>query len=120
MHFDLFNEDFLLPLVVFSFFAFVFKTLLNYMERRQMIKEKVDVNFIKPEKNTIVDVPPVYSSLKYGLLFLALSLGLFFGEMQGGDEYNPLPFFIYTLMFGGIGLLVNFGILKLMGKKKEE
>ncbi|BDD05912.1 hypothetical protein [Aureibacter tunicatorum] len=115
MEFDIFSQSVIIPLIVFGSLFLSFKILLDYLERKNMIKNNVTYDSIYGSEKS--ETPPLYSSLKYALLLIGVATGLWVGELQGGNINEPLPFFIFIMLFGGISLLINYFILRKMLKK---
>lgn len=100
-------EDILIPI---SFFAFVFATFYIYIttrnkERMAMIEKGADPTLFKTKAPSAM-----FFTLKAGLLFIGVALGVLFGSllanaagMEEGAAYVSMIF-----LFGGIGLVVGY------------
>ncbi len=108
-------EDILIPI---SFFAFVFATFYIYIstrnkERMAMIEKGADPTLFKTKApNTM------FFTLKAGLLFIGVALGVLFGNLLtngAGMEEGP-AYVSMIFLFGGIGLVIGY----LFQSKKTE
>ncbi|WP_372776848.1 DUF6249 domain-containing protein [Mangrovibacterium sp.] len=100
------NEEILIPI---SFFALIFAMFYIFFmtrnkERMAMIEKGVDpIQFKGKLPNTM------FLTLKTGLLFIGVALGVLFGYlltntgMEEGSAYVSMIF-----LFGGIGLVVGY------------
>jgi len=105
-------SDILIPLafmaaVVLSLF-FYFKT--RHQERMAMIEKGFELQ----EKKT-----KTYLTLKTGIFFIGIALGLFFGYLlnKNTEVDDVISFFVMVLLFGGISLVVNHFITMKLDKK---
>lgn len=108
------NEEIIIPV---SFFALIFAMFYIYFstrnkERMAIIEKGIDpVQFKSKLPNTM------FLTLKAGLLFIGVALGVLFGNiltnvgLEEGSAYVSMIF-----LFGGIGLVVGYII---QSKKSE-
>jgi len=79
-------------------------------ERMKLIEQGVN-----PDEGLSISEYRKQSNLKNGVLFLSLGLGLFIGHLLV-INYEQMDYFItyatMLLIFGGIGFLINYMILK--------
>lgn len=107
-------EDILIPL---SFFALVFGLAYMYWstrhkERMSMLDKGADPSLFRSKMPSTQ-----FLTLKAGLLFMGVALGVLFGNllyMNAGMEEGP-AYVSMIFLFGGIGLVVGY----LIQSKKE-
>jgi hypothetical protein len=100
-------EEILIPI---SFFAFVFATFYIYIttrnkERMAMIEKGAD-----PKMFQIKMPNSLFLTLKTGLLFIGVALGVLFGNLltnAAGMEEGP-AYVSMIFLFGGIGLVLGY------------
>lgn len=97
-----------------TFHAAVFGILYFYFrnrnrERMLMIEKGIDPSIFlkKPNRNSS-------AALKYGLFFVGLAVGIFFGGILSNSAIlnEEVAYFSMILLFGGIGLLLFYVIDK--------
>jgi hypothetical protein len=110
------NEAIVIPV---SFFAFVFAMLYVYLttrnkERMAMIEKGADPTIFK-----VPSEPSKFVTLKFGLFFMGLAIGVLFGnileaytELDDGAAYISMIF-----LFGGLGLVAGYWF---QSKKEKE
>lgn len=105
-------EDILVPLAFFS--AVVLSLYFYFRTRHQERMAMIDKGFELKEKK-----PRSHQTLKTGIFFIGISLGLFFGYLLKKftiiDEV--IAFFTMILLFGGISLVVNHYISLQLNKR---
>jgi hypothetical protein len=86
-----------------------------YMKTKNQERMKLIEKGINPDEGLSISEYRKQSYLKNGVIFVSLGSGLFIAHMLV-INYNPLDKFItyltLLLIFGGIGFLVNFMIIK--------
>ena len=101
------NEDIVIPV---SFFALVFALFYMYWttrnkERMAMIEKGADPTLFKTKlPNTL------FLTLKAGLLFIGVALGVLFGSLiEANSNMEEGPAYVSMIfLFGGIGLVVGY------------
>ncbi len=106
------NSDIFVPLIIFGFFAYVIKILSDNRVRNRLIEkgildEKVKFLYLDTfqKKN--------FSSLKWGMVLIALGLALFIGEILPEDNQEEMTFGL-MLLFAGIAFLIYYFLTKRM------
>ena len=102
-------------LIPLAFMAAVVLSLFFYFKtRNQERMAMIEKGFELQEKRT-----KTYLTLKTGIFFIGLALGLFFGYLL--KKYTvideEISFFVMVLLFGGISLVVNHYITLKLDKK---
>lgn len=100
-------EEILIPI---SFFAFVFATFYIFIttrnkERMAMIEKGTDPKLFRTQLSG-----NMFFTLKVGLLFIGVALGVLFGNLlanSAGMEEGP-AYVSMIFLFGGIGLVVGY------------
>jgi len=108
-------ENFVEALIPIAFIAAVVLSLFFYYRtRNQERMAMIEKGFELQEKKT-----KTYQTLKTGIFFIGIALGLFFGYLL--KKYTTIDevisFFIMVLLFGGISLVVNHFIILKLDKK---
>jgi len=112
------DTDFMIPIVFFGVIAYIIKIAVENRTRRILI-EKGEINenlkYLYADK-FIYAVP---SSLKWGMVLIALGLAFLFSEIFdfGMDEETAL--FSLMFLFGGAALIIYYFIGSNMLKKEE-
>ena len=105
-------EDILIPIAFFA--AVVLSLFFYYRTRNQERLAMIEKGFEFKEKKSVP-----YLTLKTGIFFIGLALGLFFGYLL--KKYTvideEISFFVMVLLFGGISLVVNHYITLKLDKK---
>ena len=86
-----------------------------YMRTKNQERMKLIDKGIDPDKGLNITDYRKQTYLKNGILMLALGLGLFVGHIfvKIFDKLdNFLPYLIALLVFGGLGFLINYSIIK--------
>ena len=105
--------EILIPLIVFAaLFGTVF-VIVSARNRERMAMIEKGYEFKKEKK------PISFLSIKTGIFFIGVALGLFLGYLL--KEYTiideVIAFFSMVLLFGGISLVVNHFIALKLDKK---
>ena len=97
-------------LIPISFFAFVFATFYIFIttrnkERMAMIEKGTDPTLFKGRM-----YGSMFFTLKAGLLFIGVALGVLFGNLlTNGTGMEEGPAYVSMIfLFGGIGLVVGY------------
>jgi hypothetical protein len=104
------------PLTLLLIIAFPVCGLIGfYIKTKNQERIKLIEKGINPDDELNISDYRKQTNLKVGVLFLALAFGLFAGHILV-ISYDTLdPFITYLtmlLLFGGIGFLINFLILR--------
>jgi len=104
------NSDIFIPLIIFGFFAYVIKILSdnrvrNRLIEKGMVDEKVKFLYLDTfhKRN--------FSSLKWGMVLIALGLALFIGEILPEHNQEEMTFGL-MLLFAGIAFLIYYFLSK--------
>lgn len=107
------DSEVVISLAVFATIYGIFHLFVRRKERLALIEKGVDASIFKQEENA-------YPSLKYGLLFIGIAIGLFLGALL--DAYTSLndgvAYFASVFLFGGLGLLLYYYIAKARAEKE--
>ena len=109
-------EEFI-PIVMFIVLAFIVKTIPDNSTRRYIVKEgnvNEDLKYLFMDQQNY-GVP---SSLKWGIVFIAVGAAILVGQFVPADDKE---LFIFSAMFiaGGLGLLLYYFIAKREIAKQE-
>jgi len=108
-------EDFIDALVPIAFMATVVLSLFFYFRTRNQERlAMIEKGFELQEKRT-----KTYLTLKTGIFFIGIALGLFFGYLlkKNTEIDEVISYFVMVLLFGGISLVVNHFIILKLDKK---
>lgn len=107
------QTEILVPLGAFAMVYGIIALSIRRKERMALIEHKMDASIFAQEKNC-------FSSLKYGLLFFFVGIGLLIanGLVAYGIMDSDVAFFSMAFLFGGIALIVDFFIERM--KKNEQ
>jgi len=104
------------PLGIFLIIAFPICGLIGYyMKTKNQERMKLIEQGVNPDEGLNISEYRKQTTLKNGVLFLSLGLGLFIGHLLVINYEQMDSFIAYAtmlLIFGGIGLLINYLILK--------
>lgn len=102
------------PAVVFvSFFAFVLgvtKVLSDNWTKRTLIGSRVSDDVVRTLFRKESD-PEMFAALKWGIVLVALGLGLIVSQQLHASFQEPLAWGV-VLVFGGVGLLAYYAIAR--------
>lgn len=103
------ETEFLIPISLFAMVFGIVYLVVRRKERLAMIEKGVDLQSIEPEKR-------VPSSLKWGMLFVGIGLGIFVGRLLSLYTClgEPEAFFSMVFMFGGTSLILYHLIARKM------
>ena len=105
------QEEFFVTLVFITGFALIFG--LFYLRNRE--------NMALVEKGMnpreIINRPAPYRNLKWGLLMVGCGIGVFLAYLMSNyalhlDDDNPVMYFSFLGIFGGLGLITSYSIEK--------
>ena len=102
-------------LIPLAFMAAVVLSLFFYFKtRNQERMAMIEKGFELQEKRT-----KTYLTLKTGIFFIGIALGLFFGYLlKNNTEVDEvISYFVMVLLFGGISLVANHFITLKLDKK---
>lgn len=100
-------------LVLVGFFAFVLgvtKVLSDNWTKRTLIGSRVSDDVIRTLFRKGSD-PELFAALKWGIVLLALGLGLIVSQYLPSRFEEPLAWGV-VLVFGGVGLLAYYAIAR--------
>lgn len=105
-------SDIFVPLIIFGFFAYVIKILSdnrirNRLIEKGMLDEKVKFLYLDSFQKRN------FSSLKWGMVLIALGLALFIGKILPEDYQEEMTFGL-MLLFAGIAFLIYYFLSKRM------
>ena len=104
------------PLGIFLIIAFPICGLFGYyMKTKNQERMKLIEQGVNPDEGLNISEYRKQTTLKNGVLFLSLGLGLFIGHLLVINYEQMDSFIAYAtmlLIFGGIGFLINYLILK--------
>lgn len=106
------DSEIFIPLIIFGFFAYVIKILSDNRVRNRLIeKGLVDekVKFLYHDNFRLKN----FTSLKWGMLLIALGAALFIGQLLPYDAQEELTIGLMFL-FGGIAFLSYYFLAKKM------
>lgn len=105
--------EFLIPIALFAMIFGIVYLIVRKKERLTLIEKGMDASIFEMQKNGL-------SSLKWGLLFVGIGVGILLGRTLVAysciDE--PAAYFSMICLFGGIALIL-FHIISLRFQKKE-
>ncbi len=106
-------QEILIPAIIFSTIYGIFHLFIRRSERLTMMEKGIDASLFYPKNPA-----PVYSSLKFGMLFIGVGLGILLANILVATtvitEEVAYPAFIF--LFAGIALVMNF----IIDKKDKE
>ena len=101
------TRDFLVSIAAFATaFGIIYVIVITrYRERMAMIEKGVDPSLFAPKPKG-----PDARTLKEGMVFIGISLGLLTGYTLHRNDVldRPVAYFSMIFLFGGISLIVNF------------
>jgi ribose/xylose/arabinose/galactoside ABC-type transport system permease subunit len=104
------------PLLLLLIIAFPVCGLIGYyIKTKNQERIKLIEKGLNPDEGLNISEYQKQTNLKYGVLLVSLAIGLFVGHLLV-ISYDKLDSFItylsMLLLFGGIGFLINFLILR--------
>lgn len=104
------------PLTILLIVAFPVCGLIGYyMKTKNQERMKLIEKGINPDEGLSISEYRKQTSLKNGVLFISLGLGLLLGHLLY-INYDTMDMFVtyltMLLIFGGIGFLINYLIIK--------
>jgi hypothetical protein len=113
------TEDVLIAVAVFGGFWFIIKLFLDHLTRRKLIESgNIDQNIRYLYFNQAEPQAP--SSLKWGLVLVALGLAIVIGQLLPYPWERGEIIFSLMLLFAGIALLINYAIVSARQKVERE
>ncbi len=112
-------SEIFVPISIFATIYGVVYLLIRKKERMALINRGLDPRAFESEKTN-------FSSLKYGLLFTGIGVGLLLANILSGLGVmeREAAYFALVCLFGGIALIVDYileaNITKNKGKKMPE
>jgi hypothetical protein len=104
------------PLGILVIIAFPICGLIGYyIKTKNQERIKLIEKGINPDEGLSISDYRIQTNLKNGVLFLSLGLGLFIGHLivinyEVMDKF--ITYLTMLLIFGGIGFLINYMIMK--------
>ena len=105
-------------IVLVGFFAFVLcitKVLSDNWTKRKLIEARVSDDVIRTLFRKESD-PEMYAALKWGIVLVALGLGLIVSQYLPSRFEEPLAWGV-VLVFGGAGLLAYYAIARVLVRR---
>ncbi len=115
-------EDILVPISLFGSIAAIIISLSYFknrrIERTTLIASGKEASIFNEGENK----SQLFTSLKYGIFFISIAIGLILGECiaNTGILSEPIAYTSMTILFGGIGLVIYYFFENKFGKKKEQ
>ena len=103
------NGEFLIPIAFFVMFGYVVKSFADYRLRKKIVEKGLVDDKIKHLFKGMEEYGPL-STLKWGLLSMAIGVGLFAGYQMPDYRYDPETASSFMFIFAGISLLVYYFI----------
>lgn len=108
----------LVPIIAFIVFAYIVKVLSDNKVRKMAIQKGELDESIKYLIGNNYSTPP---SLKWGMVLLAVGLGIFAGQIIealgfGSDEFT----FALMFIFGGVAMIAYYFIANKIAEKAKE
>ena len=104
------------PLVILLIVAFPICCLIGYyIKTKNQERLKLIEKGINPDDGLSISDYHIQSNLKNGILFISLGLGLFIGHLlvlNFSQLDNLITYATMLLIFGGIGFLINYFIIR--------
>jgi hypothetical protein len=104
------------PLVILLIVAFPICGLIGYyIKTKNQERLKLIEKGINPDDGLSISDYHIQSNLKNGILFISLGLGLFIGHLlvlNFSQLDNLITYATMLLIFGGIGFLINYFIIR--------
>lgn len=105
-------------IVLVGFFAFVLcltKVLSDNWTKRKLIEARVSDDAIRSLFRKESD-PEMFAALKWGMVLVALGLGLMVSQYLPGRFDQPLAWGV-VLVFGGAGLLAYYAVARALVRR---
>jgi hypothetical protein len=105
-------------LVLVGFFAFVLgitKVLADNWTKRKLIEARVSEDVIRTLFSKQSD-PEMFAALKWGIVLVALGLGLIVSQYLPSRFEEPLAWGV-VLVFGGAGLLAYYAVARALVRR---
>lgn len=106
-------NDFLIPVTIFATIYGIVYISIRKKERMALLDRGLDPrSFEQPNNN--------FSTLKYGLLLTGVGLGILLANIivsVGAMDHEP-AYFSFVTLFGGIALIVDYIIEKVIVKRQ--
>lgn len=98
----------LVLLIIFGFVYGVVALAVRKKERQMMIEKGVDPSIFATNRK------PTSASLKFGLLFVGVAIGIILGHIMHEYAYmqEEAAYFSMIFLFGGLGLVVDYFLEK--------
>lgn len=109
-------NDFLIPATIFATIYGIIYLLIRRKERMALLDRGLDPMSFEKKSND-------FSSLKYGLLFTGIGIGLILANIlvSAGVMEREAAYFSLVSLFGGIALILDYILeIRLTKKMKKE
>ncbi len=95
--------EFLIPIALFAMIFGIVYLFVRRKERLTLIEKGMDASIFETHKNGL-------SSLKWGLLFVGIGIGILLGRTLVTYFYidEPAAYFAMICLFGGIALILYY------------
>ena len=106
--------------ITLALFATILLSLYYYFRARNQVKmAMIEKGYQPPQKSNGTNKS--LRSLKFGTFFIGIGVGIFFGYlMTAFTVINPVvSYFFMILLFGGVGLVINYYLESKINKKKD-
>lgn len=106
-------EELLFTIPIIALIAYIFHLHITskHEERMALIESGQDATLLRDEFS-----PKFMGALKWGIIFIAIGLGfgigLFIDLTFGNQRFGPLFTICFTIISGGIGLLIYYNMAK--------
>lgn len=107
-------NDFLIPLVIFATIYGIVYLSIRKKERMALLERGLDPRSFEREDTN-------FTTLKYGLLLTGVGLGILLANIivsTGAMESEP-AYFSFVTLFGGLALIIDYIIEKIIIKKQK-
>ncbi len=113
-------EGILVPISLFGCIAAIVISLSYFknrrIERTTLIASGKEASIFNEGENK----SQIFTSLKYGIFFISIAIGLILGECIANTEIlsEPIAYTSMTILFGGIGLVIYYFYENKFGRNK--
>jgi Domain of unknown function (DUF6249) len=106
------NSEIFIPAIIFGFFAYVIKILSDNRVRNRLIEKGLVDEKVKFLYHSDIRLKN-FTSIKWGMLLIALGLALLIGQLLPYDDHEELTMGLMFL-FGGVAFLAYYFMAKRM------
>lgn len=112
------NAEFLIPIAFFFMCGYVVKAFADYRLKKKIVEQGLVDDKLKHLFKGMEEHGPL-SSLKWGLLSIAVGVGLFVGYQMPDYRYDPEIGFAFMLMFAGVALILYYVVADRILKRNK-